>query len=101
MPEMPNPAAAGAPPQAAPKAEPGKASQLLADTHSNLMELMDMVSKSPEAADGKAPLQAALQAVTQFADVMGGGPGPQAPAPEPKGGAVPMESGAAKVQPAI
>lgn len=78
---------------------PGRASQLLTDTHSNLMELMDLVSKQPAAAEGKAPLQAAIQALQGFAEVMGQGPGgaPQ----EPKGGAVPMEAGAAKVQPAM
>ena len=77
-------------------AQPGGASQLIADTHSNILKIQELVaSKFPE--DGAAFAQIA-QAFQSAVDGLGQAPGAE------KQEAVPAsttpEAGAAKVQPA-
>lgn len=74
---------------------PGGASQLVADTHSNLMKLQEMMGdKMPQEAEKLAQITQAFQSLV---DSLGQGPGEE----QPQG---PMttspEVGAAKVQPA-
>lgn len=76
----------------------GGASQLVADTHSNLMQLMDLVgSKFPE--EGQK-LQAIIGQFQELVDGLGQAPGaaPQGPA---QPGTTTPEAGAASVRPAM
>ena len=89
MDQMPMPG--GAPQE---QAQPGGASKLVADIHSSMMKLLDMVqAKFPE--DGQK-LAEIVQAYQGFVDTLGSGEAPAGPA---RPANVPVEAGAAKVSP--
>lgn len=75
---------------------PGGASQLVADTHSNLLKLQELVQGSmPEEAQVLGQI---IQAYQQFVD--GLGQGPNSPKPKAPGPSMTSpEAGAADVQP--
>lgn len=88
-------------PEAAPaEAEaqaPGGASQLVADIHSNLLKLADMIqAKFPEDAQ---ELGAIIQAYQGFVENLSQAPGQKQGPPQP--GTTTPEAGAADVQPAM
>lgn len=77
---------------------PGSASQLVADTHSNLMKLQELVAgKFPE--EGQA-LASIIQAYQSFVDGLGQAPGAEKSGPAMPGATTP-EAGAASVKPAM
>lgn len=87
------------PPEAAPQADagPGGASQIVADTHSGLLKLQELVdAKFPEDA---AELASITQAYQAFVEKLGGAPGAKAPKAGPA--TTTPEAGAADVQPAM
>lgn len=88
----------GAPaPEAQAQAEPGGASKLIADTHSNLLKIQELVgSKFPK--DGQVFAQVA-QAFQSAVDSLGQSPGQESP--EAKPATTTPEAGAANVQPAM
>lgn len=91
------PQAAPQAPTEAPQQGGGGASQLIADTHSNLLKIQELVSsKFPQ--DGEAFAQIA-QAFQSAVDGLGQAPGQEQSEPVP--GTTTPEAGAAKVQPAM
>jgi hypothetical protein len=77
---------------------PGGASQLVADTHSNLLKLQELVgAKFPEEAEA---LGGIIQAYQSFIDGMGQSPGAEKQGPPMPGTSTP-EVGAANVKPAL
>lgn len=100
MADMPMPPQGAPAPEAAPQdPQQGKgASQLVADTHSNMMKLLDLVqSKFPD--DGQA-LAGIIQQFQGFVDGLGSGPG-QAPKGPARPATTTPEAGAAKVSPVL
>lgn len=90
MPSGPAPADEGGQP-------PGGASQLVADTHSNLLKLQELVDASfPEDSEELATITQAYQG---FVEKLGAAPGQKQGPPVP--GTTTPEAGAAKVQPAM
>lgn len=88
---------APAPEQAQEQAAPGGASQLVADTHSNLLKLQELVgAKFPEEGQALAQITQAFQA---FVDGLGQAPGAQEGQSQP--GTTTPEAGAANVRPAM
>jgi hypothetical protein len=88
--------AMGPTPEGAPEQSGGGASQLFADTNSNLMKIQEMLSsKFPEDGEKMAQVVQAFQAVV---DGLGQAPG-QAPAEAPGTGTTTPEQGAAPVKP--
>lgn len=97
MPPQGAPAPAAAPDAAPAQGGGGGASKLVADIHSGMMKLLDMVqAKFPE--EGKE-LQGIVQQYQDFIDGLGSGE--DAGKPEAGPGMVPVEAGAAKVKPAM
>lgn len=89
-------------PQGAP--QPGGASTLVADIHSKMAELMDMLDSSGAGGEeDKQALSQIIQAYQTFVEQnLGSAPGqPPQGAPAPAGGVAPMEAGAKNVQPAM
>lgn len=76
----------------------GGVAQKLADAHSNLLQVLDLVqAKFPENA---AKLAQSVQLIQEFSDEMGEAPG-QAPKGPPVPGTTTPEAGAAAVKPAM
>jgi hypothetical protein len=85
-------------PQEGAQAQPGGMSQLVADTHSNLLKILDAVTaKFPE--EAKA-LQSVVQGYQQVIESLGQAPGAEKQGP-PQPGTTTPEAGAANVQPVM
>lgn len=100
QPGMPAPKGAPAPQQG----EPGGASKLVANIHSQMTELMDLLQQSPAADDqDKQQLAALIQGYQGFVEGLASAPGAQKAPPQAglQPGAVPLEAGAADVRPAL
>lgn len=81
------------------QAQPGGASQLVADTHSNLLKLQELVgAKFPEEGQALAQITQAFQAFVEGLGQAPGAEGPQGPASP---GTTTPEAGAAKTQPVM
>lgn len=84
--------------QAQEGAQPGGASQIVADINSNMMKLQDLLAaKFPEEAQQLAGL---IQAYQSFVDGLGQAPGAEKQGPAKPGTTTP-EAGAADVQPVM
>ena len=104
MPQLP-PQGAPAPQGPAPQQQrEGGAAKLIADANSSLMQLMDLMDKSPavDPAD-KQKLGAVIQGLHSFVDDMSQAPGAKKPAPAapPMQGPAPAMAGAGSVKPVL
>jgi hypothetical protein len=80
---------------------PASPAELLADAHSNLMQLMEIMGHSKAVSpEDKQMLAALIEGINQFAEAMGQAPG-GAPKEAPARGNLPMEAGNKAVQPVL